>query len=99
MAILSTPTFDATTVDPSQVVLGDEVGSDTPVAQKANGTWQAKLEDANNDGLMDMIVMVSVSALVANGDLADGSTELVLRGVLAEGCVNFRGADAVMVTP
>jgi len=97
VAIMSTGTFDATAVDPSTVFLGDEAGTDTPVAQQNNGEYHVKLADVNGDGLSDVILMFQVSALVTNGDIDLASTELVLRGFVNDGCVNFRGTDAVRI--
>lgn len=99
VAILSTATFDARDVDPSTVTLGDEAGTDTPVAKQKNGRYHAKIEDVNGDGRRDMVVMFETPSLVANGDLTASSTELVLRGFLKDGCTNFRGTDSVRVTP
>jgi PKD repeat protein len=97
VAIMSSATFDATTVDPSTVYLGNEAGADTPVALQANGRYHTKIEDVNGDGLADLIVMFQITALLANGDLEPATTELVLRGFQGDGCLNFRGTDAVKV--
>lgn len=97
VAILSTATFDARDVDPATVTLGDEAGTDTPVAQQNNGRYHAKVEDVNGDGRRDLVVMFETPALVANGDLTMSTTELVLRGFLDDGCTNFRGTDSVRV--
>ncbi|HSJ23932.1 MAG TPA: S8 family serine peptidase [Longimicrobiales bacterium] len=99
VAILSSSTFDATTVDPATVVLGDEAGTDTPVAARPNGRLFAAVEDVNGDGLPDLVLHFSVPALVANGDLTAGSTHLVLRGFMQDGCTNFRGQDSVNIVP
>ena len=99
VAILSTATFDATQVDPATVYLGDEVGTDTPVAQRNNGTYLASSQDVNGDGRLDMVVQFRVPDLVANGDVTAGTTKLVLRGFEVDGCTNFRGEDAVVVVP
>ena len=100
VAVLSTPEFDATTIDPSTVVLGDEMGADdTPVALQNNGRYHAKLEDVNADGLTDMVLMFDVLALAANGDLTALSTTVVLRGFLDDACVNFRGEGPVTIRP
>ncbi len=99
VAILSTATFDARTADPSKIVLGNEVGTDTPVAQQNRGTYHTKFEDVNRDGLVDLVVMFETAALQSNGDIAAGTTQLVLRGFLGNGCTNFRGAEAVVIIP
>jgi subtilisin family serine protease len=99
LAVLSSVDFDATQIDPATVSLGDEVGSDTPVAQRPNGRYYAEVEDVNGDGLLDVVFRFAVPALLANGDLGEGSTSLVLRGFLGDGCTNFRGEDSVRVVP
>jgi Astacin (Peptidase family M12A)/PKD domain len=99
VALLSTPSFNASSVDPSRIVLGDEVGADTPVARQNKGAYHAKVEDVNRDGRPDLVVMFEVNKLVANGDLALGATQLSLRGFLNDNCTNFRGVDAVVVLP
>jgi len=99
VAILSTATFDARTADPSKIVLGDEVGTDTPVAQQNRGTYHAKFEDVNGDGRVDLVVMFDAVALASNNDIVAGTTQLVLRGFLGNGCTNFRGAESVVIIP
>jgi subtilisin family serine protease len=99
VAVYSSATFDATRIVPATVTLGDEVGVDTPVAQRPNGTYFATHEDVNGDGLLDLVVHFEVPALVANGDLTAATTELVLRGVLADACTHVRGVDHVTVVP
>jgi PKD repeat protein len=99
VAVLSTPDFDATEIDPSTAVLGDETGADTPVAQKNNGTWEAYTEDVNGDGLQDLVLMFQMPALVTAGDLTETTTELVFRAFMADACTHVRGAGAVAVRP
>jgi hypothetical protein len=99
VAILSTADFDATEVDPSTAMLGDEAGGDTPVAQKNNGSYEAYTEDVNGDGLTDLVVMFEVPALVTAGDLSETSFELVFRAFMADACTNVRGVGAVAVRP
>jgi hypothetical protein len=99
VAVLSTATFDATTLDPATIVLGDETGSDTPVAKRNNSRYFASAEDVNGDGRLDLVLQFSVPALVANGDLTSSTTSLVLRGFLADGCTNVRGSNTVVIVP
>ncbi|GAB1343038.1 hypothetical protein MASR1M101_21650 [Gemmatimonas sp.] len=99
VAILSTPTFNATTADPSRIRLGNESGIDTPVAKQNKGSYHAKVEDVNRDGRADLVVMFDAKQLAANGDIAVGTTQLVLRGFLGDNCTNFRGTDSVVILP
>lgn len=99
VAILSTSTLDARDVDPASLTLGDGLGADVGVATQKNGRYQGKLEDVNGDGVRDLVVMFEVAELLASGDLHAGTTELVLRGVLDDDCINFRAVDTVVVVP
>jgi hypothetical protein len=99
VAVFSSATFDATSIDPATVTLGDEVGIDTPVAQRPNGTYFATHEDVDGDGWPDLVVHFEVPALVANGDLTAATSELVLLAVLADACTHIRGVDHVTVVP
>jgi murein DD-endopeptidase MepM/ murein hydrolase activator NlpD len=99
VAILSSADFDATTIDPATLRLGDGADPDTPVATRPNGTYQVHAEDANEDGVLDLVVHVRVNELVANGDLTPTTTSLVVRGFLTNGCTNFSGEDAVTIVP
>ena len=99
VALLASATFDPRQVDPSTIRLGDEAGADTPVAARANGTLHATVEDVNGDGRPDLLLKFEVPALVANGDLVAGTTQLVLRAVLADACTSVRGVDAVRIVP
>jgi subtilisin family serine protease len=99
VAVLSSADFDATQIDPASVLLGDEAGTDTPVAKRPNGQYFSAIEDVNGDGLPDLVLHFEVPALVAHGDLTPKSTHLVLRGFLQNGCTNFRGQDSVNVVP
>jgi subtilisin family serine protease len=99
VAILSTATFDARRVDPASILLGDEGGPGTPVAQQQNGRYHARFEDVNGDGRRDLVVMFDVPTMVASGSLTISSTELVLRALLEDGCTGLRGAAPVVVVP
>lgn len=99
VAILSSADFDATTIDPATVTLGNDANPDTPVAMRKNGTYHAAVEDVNEDGLLDLVVKFRVPELVANGDLTEATTSLTLQGFLQDGCTNFLGEDAVKVVP
>ena len=98
VAILTTPDFNAADVDPATITLGDEVGSDTPVRVKPNGTLQTALRDVDGDRDLDRVLFFSTRALAANGDLTRLTTELLLRGQTTAG-TSIRGVDAVRVVP
>ena len=99
VAILSSATFDATTIDPASVRLGDESGTDTGV-ERLRGRYNTGVSDVNGDGRPDLVLTFSVPQLVDNRDLIPTSTSLVIRGsqgASGGSCVNFRGTDAVVV--
>jgi hypothetical protein len=101
IAILSSASFDARTVDVASIRLGDGTGTEAPVDQQ-KGRYQSRVADANGDGRPDMIVSFSVPQLIANGDLAPGMATLVLRGfqsATGDSCINFGGTGTVRVVP
>ena len=97
VAVLGSAEIDLTGADPSTFFLGDEMGTDTPVSQKKDGRYDARLQDVNHDGFMDLRLQFSQRDLVDHGDLTELSTELVLQGFLGDGCTNVRGTDAVTI--
>ncbi len=58
VAIFSTPTFDATTIDPLTVTLAE-----AQTRLRGRGTPMASVEDVNGDGLLDLVVHVETEAL------------------------------------
>jgi hypothetical protein len=62
VAILSTATFDARSVNPISVTLAG-----AQVKVKGKGTPLAAFEDVNGDGLIDLVVHVSTEALELSG--------------------------------
>lgn len=89
VAILSSPTFDAATIDPTTITLAS-----APVALKGKGTPMASLQDVNGDGLLDLVVHVDTSAL----QLSDTDAEAVLEGKTFDDRM-IRGTDSVRVVP
>ncbi len=89
VAILSSPDFDAATIDPATITLADAA-----VKIKSNGTSQASLQDVNGDGLLDLVVHVNIDALA----LTEGDTEARLSGKTFSG-VPVRGSDSVRIVP
>ncbi|MBI4521199.1 MAG: hypothetical protein HY701_10200 [Gemmatimonadetes bacterium] len=98
VAILSTTTFDASSVDASTVTLGDDDGDDTPVAQRRNGTLMASLEDVDGDADLDLVLHFDQAALEANGDLDASTTDLCINGQDTGG-TPIHGCDAVRIVP
>jgi hypothetical protein len=85
VVIPTTDGFDASEVDPETVTLGDGRRGDTPVHRKKSGKLMARLEDDDGDGDLDLVLHFAVQELVANGDLTESSTELVLEAATYDG--------------
>ena len=90
--VLSTASFDATSIDPATVTLGDGEGSDARVVRKNNGALMASSEDVNGDGRADLVLHFERSEL---NDIGGGV--LVLGGTLGDGCRQVRGSETVRV--
>ena len=97
VAILGSADLDVADINVSSLTLGDGTGPDTPIVQKNNGTFQAAMEDVNDDGIMDLVAMFPMKNLVSNGDISIATTELVVRGFLTDACTNIRGLNNVTV--
>jgi len=89
VAILSSATFDARTVDPATVRFAG-----AGVAQRPNGTFRASIDDVNGDGLPDLVVHVTTTAI----QLSRTDTIAVLTGKTVAG-VGVRGAESVRIVP
>ena len=89
VAILSSATFDAATVDPLTVTL-----SSSPIVLRGNGTPSASLQDVNGDGLLDLVVQVSTEAL----QLTSTSTSAALQARTYAGMA-IAGLDDVNIVP
>lgn len=98
VAILGSVDFAVADVDPSTLTLGDGTDPDVTVGVKSNGAYEVYTEDVNGDGFMDLVAMFSTADLVSMGELAQTTTELVLRGFLGDACSNFAGTDMVQPT-
>jgi hypothetical protein len=99
-AVLSTATFDATLVDPAATTLGNDQGTDTPLAKNADGSFKFLLADVNGDGRRDFYAYVNKAAMKANGDLTLTTTSMTVLGRLkAPRTELFRGKDKVTVVP
>ena len=89
VAILSSATFDATTVNPTTITLAE-----ASVRLKGNGTPMASFQDVNGDGRLDLVVQVSTSAL----QLSNGDTQATLTGQTFDG-KSITGIDSVRIVP
>ncbi|MGD0923031.1 MAG: hypothetical protein ABSA70_14905 [Terriglobia bacterium] len=89
VAILSSETFDATTVDPVTVTLAG-----ASVKLKGKGTPMSSFEDVNKDGRLDLLVHVTTEAL----ELTATSEEAVLEGKTFSGR-RIKGTDTVKIVP
>ena len=87
VAIFSTPTFDATTIDPTTVTLAD-----APVRLRGKGRPMASAEDVNGDGLLDLVVHVKTKDL----ELTDADSQAQLTGETFDG-VSIVGTDTIRV--
>jgi hypothetical protein len=93
VAVLSTPDFDATTVDLSdlsRIRFGDAAGTARVSPDRA------VLEDVDGDGDLDLVLFFSVRALRGSGALTLATTQVELTGFTTNG-TPFRGVDAVSV--
>jgi probable HAF family extracellular repeat protein len=89
LAILSSASFDAKTVDPLTVTLAS-----APVKLRGKGTAMASFEDVNRDGRLDLVVHVDTSALQAS----DTDVQVRLQG-RTYGGIFIVGTDSIRVTP
>jgi hypothetical protein len=87
VGILSSASFDATTVNPITVTLAGAA-----VGLKGKGTPMAAFADLNDDGRLDLVVHVSTEAL----QLSDGDTEAELTGQTFDGRA-IAGVDTVRI--
>jgi len=87
VAILSSSTFDATTVDPLTVRLGS-----AEIAVRGKGTLLAHEEDANGDGLHDLVIQVNTADL----GFAPDAGEATLTGYTFSGQF-FWGKDEINI--
>lgn len=87
VAVLSTPTFDAATVDPFSITL--EGGA---VQLKGKSGNAGSLEDVDGDGHLDLVIHIMDWTLV------EGSTIATLTGHTLDG-IPIQGSDSVRIVP
>ena len=88
VAIISTPDFDATQVDPETVSLDDQ---EVRIVGMAN--IQAHIEDVNGDGLLDLIVQIEDT-----GIYPAGVTAAQLMAETFDG-ISIVGTDILCIVP
>jgi hypothetical protein len=84
VAILSTDTFDATTVDPAIVCFGD---AEDPSQRDCTARGKAHIKDVNRDGRPDLLLRFDVSETgIDPGDTTACLTGATVAGQSIEGC-------------
>jgi sugar lactone lactonase YvrE len=89
VAILSTPSFNAQTVDAATVTLAS-----APVRLTAKSKLLSSFQDVNGDGRLDLVVQVETSAL----QLSAADVQAVLEGRTFTGLL-IHGVDSIRVVP
>lgn len=92
VAVLSAGDFDATSLAPATVFLGENGTGGVPVAQRNNGSYMVSFEDVNGDGVDDLMLHFDRAALI--GMLSADSTQVVLHGT-TNGGIEVEGVDAI----
>ena len=89
VAILSTDTFDAATIDPLTVTLADSA-----VHIKGKSGNAGSLSDVDADGDLDLVVQIYTQEL----HLSEDAVEAVLEGNTFDGTL-IQGSDSVRIVP
>ncbi|MEJ2217618.1 MAG: hypothetical protein P8099_13495 [Gemmatimonadota bacterium] len=95
VAILSTKSFDATTVNVSTAALGND-GMNAMASSFGYGFPRATIRDVNGDGIRDMVLQFPVAALMKDGALVHPTTRLCLTAKTSNG-QSIRGCGSVRV--
>jgi hypothetical protein len=87
VAVLSTPSFDSTTLDPTSVCFGDAEVLPQRDCTSAHGS----LEDVNGDGSLDLLVLFETAQTgIDPGDTQACLTGRTFSGLDVEGCDSIR---------
>ncbi len=97
--VLSTQTFDARDIDLATATLSDGRGAQVSVAVQNDGALFASFEDANGDGLPDLVLRFRRSAFVAAASLSFPTATAVLLATMKDGCVQIKGSSPIRVVP
>ena len=89
VAILGFATFDVKQIDPTTIKLAS-----APVKLKNNGQPMASYEDANEDGLIDLVVQIPTKSL----QLTKDDIKANLEGKLLDGTI-IKGSDSIRIIP
>lgn len=90
VAIISSPTFDATTVDPTTVALA---GAEVQMIGKS-GKYSCSAQDVNGDGLNDLVCQVSTAQFL----IQPGQSNAVLQAKTFGG-QPIQGQEAITIVP
>lgn len=90
VAILSSPTFDATQVDPASVTLA---GAEVRLIGRGS-KYSCSAEDVNGDGLLDLLCHIETASFL----LQAGDTSAELLGSTFAG-QQIQGADSIRIVP
>jgi hypothetical protein len=96
VAILSTSTFDAATVDPASINL-----SGAYEKQKGKGTLMASYKDVNRDGYLDLVIHVETQSLSLEESTtaaAESTPKATLTGMTYNGTI-ITGSDTIHSVP
>lgn len=92
VAVLTTDEFDAVLVDVGTVKLGD------PLLPGTAGPIRTNLEDVDDDGDLDLLLLFSVLDLTETGAVSPDSATLFLSGMTTDGH-GICGFDGVTIAP
>jgi DNA/RNA endonuclease G (NUC1)/PKD repeat protein len=77
--------FGTSTIDASAILLESVRIGSTGIDTKGNDSFKSSVEDANNDGIPDLIVHFNRDDLIGDRQLTSRTTEFVLRATLNDG--------------